>query len=397
MIPSVKIYSVHSTKCPNKGNGYALNCNCRKWLRYSHDGKQICKSAGTRSLRDAEKARRKVEDKFEALASGKAAPLELDQKTLTQAVDHFLKVRTQRGKIEPNTLKAYARDLKRLDEFMGKLGRFYPSQITEHDLVEFKATWATYVDIQGAVRKTNSKTKIKLQQKLKAFFKYCVRFKLIEAVPHLDPIDVPEDEQRETLPLVKEGYHQAFERLLQAVDQVFEGDKAQRARGLLLVMAHSGLAITDAVSLRRDELKVPNGKPHHRIEKRRTKTGVAINNVIPQRVAEELLAVPNENPDYVFWSNAGGGKVSSAVKNWAKDFRKVFKAAGLPKGHLHMLRDYYAISLLEQGVPLEDVSRALGHKSTMTTEKHYAPWVPARQARLDDVIAATWAKPLAAV
>jgi integrase/recombinase XerD len=387
MIPSVKIYSVHSTKCPNKGDGYALNCNCRKWLRYSHGGKQICKSAGTRSLRDAEKARRKVEDKFEALASGKAAPLELDQKTLTQAVDHFLKVRTQRGKIEPNTLKAYARDLKRLDEFMGKMGRFYPSQITEHDLVEFKATWELFTDNTGTTRKTNSKTKIKLQQRLKAFFGYCVRFKLVDSVPHMDPIDVPVEERQETLPLAKEGYHDAFSRLLWVTETMFEGDKAKKAKGLLLVMRHSGLAIGDTVGLRKSELKAPNGNPHYRIEKKRTKTGVAINNVIPPWVAEFLLSVPNENPEYVFWNNAGGGKVSSAVKNWAKDFRRVFKAAGLPKGHFHQLRDLYAVSLLERDIPMEKVSKALGHKKIDTTERHYAPWVPALQARLDDVLA----------
>jgi integrase/recombinase XerD len=35
--------------------------------------------------------------------------------------------------------------------------------------------------------------------------------------------------------------------------------------------------------------------------------------------------------------------------------------------------------MLLAGVPLEQVSILLGHKSVKITEKHYAPWVKARQ------------------
>jgi integrase/recombinase XerD len=45
---------------------------------------------------------------------------------------------------------------------------------------------------------------------------------------------------------------------------------------------------------------------------------------------------------------------------------------------------------LEKGVPLEEVSKLLGHTSIKTTEKHYAPWVKKRQNRLDELVTATW-------
>src|ERR1700679_94676 len=46
----------------------------------------------------------------------------------------------------------------------------------------------------------------------------------------------------------------------------------------------------------------------------------------------------------------------------------------------HRLRDTFAVDLLSKGVPMEEVSRLLGHTSTRTTEKSYAKWSKGRQA-----------------
>jgi len=56
----------------------------------------------------------------------------------------------------------------------------------------------------------------------------------------------------------------------------------------------------------------------------------------------------------------------------------------------HRLRDTFAVSMLERGVPIGDVSKALGHESIRTTEKHYAAWMKGRQDRLDKLIVASW-------
>jgi site-specific recombinase XerD len=58
----------------------------------------------------------------------------------------------------------------------------------------------------------------------------------------------------------------------------------------------------------------------------------------------------------------------------------------------HRLRATFAVDLLTKGVPLEHVSKLLGHKSVITTERHYAKWVKGRQDRLDALVSATWTK-----
>ena len=71
----------------------------------------------------------------------------------------------------------------------------------------------------------------------------------------------------------------------------------------------------------------------------------------------------------------------------------LFRAANIESnGNLrsHRLRDTFAVDLLEKGVPLEEVSKLLGHESIKTTEKSYAKWVKGRQDRLDSLVMGTW-------
>ena len=55
-----------------------------------------------------------------------------------------------------------------------------------------------------------------------------------------------------------------------------------------------------------------------------------------------------------------------------------------------MLRDTFAVEYLLAGMPLEEVSRLLGHSSVLITQKHYAPWVLERQQRLATSVRTAW-------
>jgi integrase len=48
----------------------------------------------------------------------------------------------------------------------------------------------------------------------------------------------------------------------------------------------------------------------------------------------------------------------------------------------HRFRDSFAVNKLNKDVPIEAVSKMLGHKSVATTEKYYAPWVKSRSEHL---------------
>jgi integrase/recombinase XerD len=165
--------------------------------------------------------------------------------------------------------------------------------------------------------------------------------------------------------------------------------KARRVRALIRLMRHSGLAIRDACTLRRDELV--RDKKFYRVVTSRQKTGTHVSVPIPPDVARELLAVLNGNAAYIFWT--GNGEERTAVSQWQDDFRKLFKDSGIKAGGnmvSHRLRDTFAVDMLQNGVPLEEVSKLLGHESIKTTEKSYAKWVKGRQDRLDSLVTGTW-------
>ena len=116
---------------------------------------------------------------------------------------------------------------------------------------------------------------------------------------------------------------------------------------------------------------------------------------IHPEVAKELLRIINGNERYVSWS--GQGDEESITKNWTKYYvAPVFKGAGLVgEGHMmsHRLRDTFGVDLLQKGVPLEEVSKLLGHTSIKTTERHYEAWIQGRQDRLDSLVMGTWTAP----
>jgi integrase len=209
----------------------------------------------------------------------------------------------------------------------------------------------------------------------------------LDRIPALPKIKV---EEPPTLPLTDAQYA----KLLDTIYGVVPPAAQAKVHALFQLMRWSGLAIRDALTLERGEIQ-HDKKGIYRVVTARQKTGTHVSVPIPPAIAEELLKVLNGNARYVFWS--GNGEEESITKTWAKYYiAPVFKKAGLAgQGHMmsHRLRDTFAVDLLAKGVPLEEVSKLLGHESIKTTERHYAKWVKGRQDRLDSLVMGTWAAP----
>jgi integrase/recombinase XerD len=374
--PIISVFVRHSADCKYYGDEFYKKCNCRKHLRWTssdpkHPGrnKQFRRKAGTRSWAVAEEAKRKLEAQYE----GKPTTAESEQQTIEYAIQRFLD-RKRAENIDAQVVKKYERELERLKEFYSKKSKLFISEIRLEDLDEFRGTWAEMYP--------STATRQQVQTRLRGFLRYCFDARWLDRIPRLSPIQADESP---TLPFSPKEY----EHLLDAIPETFDDTKAKKVRALVQLMRYSGLAIRDAVTIRRSELQWDAQKKIHRVTTARQKTGTHVSVPVPPKVADELLAVLNGHPEFFFWST-GNGKEQSAVTNWQHDLRTLFRAAGFANGHPHQLRDTAAVEWLKAGIPLEEVSKLLGHESVRTTEKHYSPWIKGRQDRLDALVVASW-------
>jgi len=367
--PVITIFVRHSPGCKYAGDEFTKRCSCRKHFRWTQGGKQHRRKAGTRSWGEAEEQKRRLEDQLAGREPEKPAEALL----LSQAIETFDANKEAQG-VKPRVRAMYTRELKRLRVFSEGRGLMTVTQaLTIDNLIALRSTWT-------AVYKS-SYSRAVVQKHLNHFLRFCYNAGWIERIPKLSTIKIDEPE---TEPLTDAE----FKKIMEAA--------TGKTRTLISLMRWSGLAIRDASTLERTDLHFDREKDIYKIIRDRTKTGEPLYIPIPKDVAEELLAMLNGSPVYVFWNRQTADSSEYRHAGYmGEQVAKAFEDAGVrSKGHMisHRLRATFAVDLLQKGVALEHVSKLLGHKSVTTTERHYARWIKGRQDRLDSIVSGTWAK-----
>jgi integrase len=410
----LSVFTRHSTSCRFSRDRACRRCNCPKWVGGQVNGYYFRQSAKTRQWAEAEEVRLKLEEALikgmspfgAAVATDSAPPptptpadppppasrAEVPEPrlpkprprvTVTQAVDAYLADAVSRS-VETSTLKKLETIFRK--QFLAWTrveGIEYLDELELDTLLNFRNTWE-----DGPLAKQ------KKQSRVIGFFWACVRRRYLTENPAIGlgkikvvqiPTDYfPPDE---------------FERII-AATYIRRGDRGggdvkanqTRLRTMTLLMRWSGLRIRDAVTLERHRL---NGDS---LLLYQAKTGTPVYVPLPPHVVEALENIPpgpKPNPRYFFWS--GNGDPKSAVADWQRSYRRLFKSADIraadgerKRCHPHMFRDTFAVEMLLAGVPIDQVSLLLGHASVKITEKSYAPFVKARQIQLQESVRNAW-------
>jgi site-specific recombinase XerD len=222
---------------------------------------------------------------------------------------------------------------------------------------------------------------------VRKFFAWAHKMEMISKDPYCK-LDKFAKSDPVTLPLTSEE----MKRLLAATDEVKVWgvnakskdvkQVAYKVKTLILLQRWSGLSIIDAVTLPRTMLYENNA-----VELSRTKTGEPVLTMVPAYVADMLRLMPNTHPGLFFWD--GAKLKTSLVHEYSGYLRVVFDQAGISRDRSnggmtlsHRFRDTFAVEFLIVGGRIEDLSTLLGHRNILTTQRHYAAWVPARKERL---------------
>jgi integrase/recombinase XerD len=355
-IRMLKIFRRHQKKCEHRSKGRQYRrCKCPIWVDGFLGNQEIRHSLKLIDWNDAEKQVRdwNIDGKQE----------EDEPRTIKEACDQFLEDARAR-ELREATLYKYRLLFRQLQEFSEKNGLRFVGEMNLGIVRAFRASW---VDHNLAA--------LKKLERLRAFFRFAQDSGWLEDNPAAK-LKNPKITDPPTLPLTADQVN----KILSACSDYPDKFNGVRLRALVLLLRYSGLRIRDALTLERD--RVRDGK----LFLYTAKTGTAVWCPLPPPVVDALQAIPASR--YFFWT--GESKPKSCVGDWQRSLRRLFRLAGVPDAHAHRFRDTFAVELLLRGVPLERVGALLGHRSVKVTEKHYAPWVSARQEQLEGDVRRTW-------
>jgi integrase/recombinase XerC len=285
--------------------------------------------------------------------------------TVEEAYKKFVADLTARN-LRKSTIRKHELMQRKLQEFCQDHGYIFLRQLGIDQVREFRNTW-----------KLNPRTAAKSLERLRSFFKFCVDTEWIDKNP-AKAIKSAKVEDADVLPFAV----QEVNKILSACS-TFNGD-GERIKALTQLMLGSGLRIGDAATISRDKF-VEDGNGW-KLALRTAKTGVPVFIPLQKSIVEAIQRLPGEHP---FWS--GESTAANCTSVWQEAYRKLFKHAGIV-GHPHRFRHTFAKNLLVNEVPLETVSLLLGHRKLAITEKHYARFVPERQALIESQVRKTWAR-----
>lgn len=361
---ALALYRRHLASCAHiaKGNQWT-RCQCPIWVQGSIGGETIRRSMNTANWTAASTSVHQWQ------SSGRIGVLKPELPTITDAVDKFLKEAKTRN-LAATTIQKRRELLEgKLLPFCKRKGYRQLRDLTVDRLRDFRHGWS-YSPLSAAKR----------LEYLRAFCRFCVDSGWMERNPAsaLKPTKVS---HRPTLPYSDEE----VDRLLKAAHEMTDfGRYGPRIEPMILLLRYSGLRIQDAACLERKRLAAD------KLFLYQQKTGTPVYCPLPQAVVTKLAAVTNNNDRYFFYD--GTSQPESMVKSWDRVFKKVGQTADPPVAncHPHRFRDTFAVSLLLKGVSLDSVSKLLGHSSIKITERHYAPWVKARQDQLESEVKRIW-------
>ena len=374
------LYRRHLKGCSKASDRFYKRCTCPMWVEGTTNETYVRRSLKTGSWERAQALARVIEEADDPTSTPerKAEPV-----SVAQAVTEYLADAKARELSEATIYKLDIFFRKQFLTWCKAEGYKLLREIDLRAVQSFRASW-----------KDGAMAKKKKQERLTGFFWFCIRAGWMTSNPtnSLGRISVT---QAPTDYFTREEYEKLIDTTYlyrETRGEAIGGVVSTRLRTLLMLMRWSGLRIRDAVTLERTRLI------HDNLLLYQAKTGTPVYVPLPPQVADALRSLPDgakPNLRYFFWS--GNGLPKSAVADWQRTFRRLFKIAGLekPDGSTkrcfpHMLRDTFAVEMLLAGVPIDQVSMLLGHSSVRITEKHYSPWVKARQDQLAASVRNAW-------
>jgi integrase/recombinase XerD len=363
---------VHKLKLSSSEKKFFTDCDCPIWLTGATDTEKYPRQAlGVRDWPAAEAKLRSL--------SAASKDLTVHGPTLGDCIERYL---DGRDDVKPKTLAQYKLLLGKLKDFAHGKNKFFMRELSIDVLEDFK----TY-GLAGLAGTSKGTSIAKLAHFLRESYR---RGWITESL-------VDKMRRHKAVYEQKQPYSEKEVKLiLDAAGKINGGTtgyakSAATFRLLIELMLETGLRVSDAVKFNPKRCVKSKFLWLYSFHPRKAKKNDA-----PKLLDVYLTAKLKKKIDECEWLSE---ELPFAYRPVSADdetdylgqavyerLQAVGKACGVDDCRPHRLRDTFAVRLLTKGVPLEDVSKLLGHATVAVTEKYYAPWVASRKLRLERLL-----------
>lgn len=346
----IRIYRRHLKSCSHTSE-LERRCKCPIHVEGKLGDERI--KPHSLGLTSWEAATKKVHA-WEAAGTTKAHP----RVKITDAIVRY-KADCEARQLSPSTQHKISTLLKALEDFATARGLDLLEHIGVSELREFRETWTTWGPL----------TQSKNIERARAFFRFCHQSKWIAESPG-QFLKGPKTESTKVSVFTPDE-----------LSKIHATIKRPIMRAFVLVLQHTGLRISDAVQLRKQDIS--DGKL--RITTKKNKTVVWL--PLPPTLLGALAEI--KTTEFYFWT--GESKLSTAIGSRRRGLAKLLTRAAV-KGSPHTFRHTLATNLLANGTSPAVVAKILGN-SERVVSKFYDHWIPARQVQLESELQKTWQEP----
>ena len=258
------------------------------------------------------------------------------------------------------TILAYGKDIEQLVEFLRELKKAHVQDVTAEDINAFLAKFSkTGYTPKSLSRKLNS---------TKTFFRF---LKVSEFITD-DPANLVAHPKYVTKP----------PRTLSPLEYRALRDACRddpRVAAIVEILLQTGVRISELANLRMEDVRLSEsnleGQLYIRPQEGHSARTVPLNKAAESALRRYLLERPQIKPrgrqkpaeQHIFITKTGNPLL---IRNIRTAIDRYFKKAGIKDAKVNDLRATFIAHQLSSGVPLEYVSRLVGHKRLSTTERY---------------------------
>ena len=366
---------VHKLKLSASEKKYFTDCECPIWVTGSTDTETYPRQA--LGLRDWAAAEAKLRS-----LSAASKDQTIHGPRLEECITRYLDARDD---VKPKTLAQYELLLGRVKDFAHGKNKFFIRELSVDVLEDFK----TY-GLAGLAGTSKGTSIAKLAHFLReAYRRDWITESLVDKLrPHKAVYEQKQPYSDKEVKLI-----------LDAAGKINGGTtgyakSAATFRILIELMLETGLRVSDAVKF--DPKHCAKSKylwiySFHPRKAKKSETPKLIDVYLTAKLKKKIDECEwlSATLPFAYRTVAGVEETDYLGQAVYERLQAAGKAGGVDDCRPHRLRDTFAVRLLTKGVPLEDVSKLLGHASIAVTEKYYAPRVASRKMRLEKLLSET--------